>query len=129
MRAILALIIFLLTFILSPNTVQAGTDYNSSISNSSSTLSVFIEQAGLGEEVVEEILKEFITSDDTILIEEGKLREKLISLGIDEERTRSILDELRRGATQEFLSTLPNPGLTPASPFYFLERWSEGIRD
>ena len=142
MQTIIILLIVTLFLIvgLSVNTVRATKNYNSSKSNTSSALKeADIEDATidgymkleLEDAAVAGFLK--IDSDgwskEILLIEEDKMRERLAELGVTEEKVERAVQKVRESAARETVLNLPKAGLTPNNPFYFLERWGEGLRE
>lgn len=120
---IIAIFIFLLVIGLSINAVQAVKNFNSSKSNTSSIM----VKEGLDEMKVRNLLEKFEVSDNTLQIDEDLLKEELRNIAIPDDQAERILSSLRKNAAQELAAKLPKAGLTPSSPFYFLERWTEAV--
>ena len=143
MPTIIILLIITLFLIvgLSVNTARATKNYNSSKSNTSSAL----KEADIEDVTVAGYMKlelEDAAVDnygkvengggwgkEILLIEEDKMRERLAELGVTEEKVERAVQKVREAAAQETVLNLPKAGLTPTSPFYFVERWGEGVRE
>src|SRR3989344_2849939 len=143
MPTIIILLIITLFLIvgLSVNTARATKNYNSSKSNTSSAL----KEADIEDVTVAGYMKlelEDAAVDnygkvengggwgkEILLIEEDKMRERLAELGVTEEKVERAVQKVREAAAQETILNLPKAGLMPSSPFYFLERSGEGLRE
>jgi len=131
--------------------VYATADYNSSRSNTSTSLS----DAGLDDEQIEKILEEFPIAINEeglqeITINEDRLREALIEIGIGEEGVNSVLTDLRENAIEEdrvgiviqngkvaaqqddIVTALDFgvglPRILPGNPFYGFKNFTRGVR-